>query len=198
MDRVTVINTLIEKCGYTRYLEIGCQQNISFDAIRAPHKVGVDPVRGGTIRTTSDKYFARTKDAFDVIFIDGDHHHAQVHRDIKNALAHLRPNGTIVMHDCLPPTLEYESVAYCHTAWRAFAQAREEQDLEAFCCDFDFGVGIVRQLPNSAPISLGKTMDDLTYDDLVANRATWMRPVNFETFLAKLEVPTWLTGPLFG
>lgn len=189
INRIDVINMLIESRGYKRYLEIGCQADIAFKAIKAPHKVGVDPVSGGTIRTSSDLYFATTTELFDLIFIDGDHHHAQVLRDIKNALFHLAPRGTIAMHDCLPPDAAHESLSLCGTAWRAFLQTRERPHLESFTCDFDYGVGIIRVHPNSAVVHSGRNVETLTYSDFLANRRTWMRPVNAGTFAKLIVTP---------
>ena len=52
--RTDVINSLIVGLGYSRYLEIGCQSNVNFDAVGAMRKVGVDPSSGGTVRMSSD------------------------------------------------------------------------------------------------------------------------------------------------
>ncbi len=184
MNRIDVLNLLIEKRGYRRYLEIGCETDDCFSRVTCPSKVGVDPVSGGTHRTTSDVFFAEARAAgerFDLIFVDGDHHHAQVLRDVENALATLAPGGCIVMHDCLPPapswaTPERMQNDWCGTAWRAFAKLRERPDLECVCGAFDCGVGIVRALPNSAPIVTGKSMAEMEWEDFVAHRSDWMRP----------------------
>jgi hypothetical protein len=53
---------------------------------------------------------------------------------------------------------------------------RERPDLDAIVGDFDYGVGLIRKVSNPLPITIGKTMDELTYADFVQNRALWMRP----------------------
>jgi hypothetical protein len=190
MDRMGVINALIQARGYRRYLEIGCQYDISFNAVQAPEKVGVDPVSGGTHRMTSDAFFALRHEPFDVVLIDGDHHHDQVFRDVGNALGLLAPGGAVVMHDCLPTNSRFEELDLCGTVWRAFAMMRERHELEAFTGDFDLGVGIVRKYPNSAPISLGgRSMDALTWSDFVTNRQAWMRPLPEDALLALIALP---------
>lgn|GEM_PF-3963401 len=78
--------------GYSKYLEIGCAGNDCFENINIPFKVGVDPSQGGTLRLTSDEYFALTTERFDLIFIDGLPYAAQVVRDVEHALNRLRPN----------------------------------------------------------------------------------------------------------
>jgi len=55
-----------------KYLEIGCFNDEVFDSVPLlkHQKVGVDPQKGGTLRLTSDAFFKKNKDIFNVIFID--------------------------------------------------------------------------------------------------------------------------------
>lgn len=71
-NRVAVINGLVARTGGRQcsYLEIDHNRNTAFDAICAAHKIGVDPVNGGTHRMTFDAFFAKNTDTFDVIFVD--------------------------------------------------------------------------------------------------------------------------------
>src|SRR5271168_4845465 len=93
-NRISVVNLLLADRPNGRYLEIGCADNVLFDAVMAADKVGVDPRRGGTHRMTSDAFFAAyAGPPFDVVFIDGLHLYPQVRRDLVNALAHLSPGG---------------------------------------------------------------------------------------------------------
>jgi hypothetical protein len=101
--RLELIQKLIDRTGATNYLEIGCDKDQIFKKIKNINKIGVDPVRGGTHRMTSDDYFRNHKDGvFEVIFIDGLHHYDQVTKDVNNALTRLTDNGYIVIHDLLP------------------------------------------------------------------------------------------------
>jgi hypothetical protein len=102
--RGALINYLIKRYQYTSYLEIGCYENATFRQINIPEKVGVDPRSGGTVRLTSDDYFNRLdpQSKFDIIFIDGLHTKEQVQKDVRNSVKHLSPDGTIVIHDCVP------------------------------------------------------------------------------------------------
>lgn len=192
MNRIEVVRLLLRARGYRRYLEIGCQNNVCFDAINAPLdvKIGVDPISGGTHRMTSDTFFSQNNEKFDLVFVDGDHHHAQALRDAEHALAALAPGGCLVMHDVLPGNLMYEGPFWCHTAWRAFAKLREHPQLDGVAGDFDHGVGVIRRGPNPTPIVLGKSLDALTYNDFVAHRAAWMRPVSFP-YLQALAAADW-------
>lgn len=180
MDRVQTVLGFVEMRGYRRYLEIGCEGNHTFAQVPIA-KIGVDPVSGGTHRMTSDEFFRHHGDesTFDIVFIDGDHHHDQVYRDVQNSLRCLRSGGVIVMHDCLPPDAQHESLGLCGTAWRAFAKLREDPNLECVVGDYDYGVGIVRVATNTAPVKV-PAMSEMTYAQFVQNRATWMRPVGWD------------------
>ena len=103
-SRYDVLSYLGGKYSYESYLEIGCAEDITFNKLRETFAVSlcVDPVNGGTHRMTSDDFFASNTRTFDIIFIDGLHEAHQVLKDINNALRFLKPNGTIVMHDCNP------------------------------------------------------------------------------------------------
>ena len=101
-NRVALVNRLIAVAGED-YLEIGCDADLLFKAAMAARKVGVDPRQGGTHRMTSNAWFAANPDrGFDVVFIDGLHLYPQVHRDIANALAVVRPGGFVAVHDMAP------------------------------------------------------------------------------------------------
>ena len=69
-----------------KYLEIGVFDNKVFNTIPLPinQKIGVDPLRGGTHRMTSDDFFKSNKQYFDVIFIDGLHSYDQCSNDYNN------------------------------------------------------------------------------------------------------------------
>ena len=69
--RTDVINNIIKKNNYKKYLEIGvfCARD-NFDKIKIEYKVGVDPGIGGrtdaTFTMTSDEFFELTNDKFDI------------------------------------------------------------------------------------------------------------------------------------
>ncbi len=88
------------------YLEIGCAEDTTFSRIKCKKKIGVDPIKGGTIRTTSNEYFASLPYdfKFDIVFIDGLHERLQVLKDVNNSLKNLEYGGVVIVHDCLPET----------------------------------------------------------------------------------------------
>src|SRR3990172_11673547 len=103
MMRWDVINFLISKYRYSRYLEIGVAAGETFDKVKCAIKHSVDPndVVPPTFKMTSDQFFAsRTSGvdplgaySYDIIFIDGLHERAQVIKDVDNSLAALSETG---------------------------------------------------------------------------------------------------------
>ena len=148
--RWDLIQFLIDKYEYSSYLEIGCDKDQSFSKIEISHKVGVDPISGGTIRKTSNDFFRTNKKKFDLIFIDGLHHYEQVIKDIDNAIDILNDNGHILVHDCLPRTIAHQAIpryrgSWNGDVWKAIVDLRTRKNLEVFTCEIDFGVGIIQK-----------------------------------------------------
>jgi predicted O-methyltransferase YrrM len=147
-SRIEVLQHLVTSKNYKTYLEIGCDKNQVFDKIIVDIKEGVDPNRGGTVRKTSDDFFADDNRKWDLIFIDGLHAYEQVARDVENAIARLNDNGTIVIHDMLPvresqatlvPTEKY----WLGDVWRLAFDLIERSDIKFNIFKFDFGCGII-------------------------------------------------------
>lgn len=92
-QRYDLLNFLIAKNRYSSYLEIGIDKGHNFAQINAERKIGVDPASVGFAEylMTSDAFFARNQEKFDLIFVDGLHLHEQVLRDVKNGLECLNP-----------------------------------------------------------------------------------------------------------
>lgn len=150
-NRVAVVNHLVAKIGPgCRYLEIGCDQDQLFAAVPLTWKIGVDPVRGGNRRLTSDAFFDSNTKNFDVIFIDGLHTYEQLHRDVDNALKCLRPGGFIAIHDLIPRSWKEEHVprlngAWTGDVWKVGAELAQSQGLDFRLISIDHGVGVVRR-----------------------------------------------------
>jgi Methyltransferase domain len=131
MDRHDVIQYLIDKKKYKRYLEIGVFKGEVFFSVKAMRKYAVDPafsftmqmryqvmlknpanIRARYFRKTSDVFFQEdapklfSKKKIDICFIDGMHEFEYALRDVENALQYLDEGGVIVLHDCNPLTAE--------------------------------------------------------------------------------------------
>ncbi len=171
-------NYTIQAHGYTSYLELGCASDVTFEHVICPRKVGVDCVKGGTIKMTTDDYFAKHDERFDMVFIDACHKHDFVMRDVRNSLKILSKGGIIMMHDCNPAIKmwENEDGRACGTAWRALVHLRMDADLDVIVSDYSHGTSLLRIGKNTNQLSGLKPMNELTYVDLDNNRSTWLNP----------------------
>jgi hypothetical protein len=187
MFRFDIINNLILKYKYSRYLEIGVKSNKNFDKIIIKHKYGVDPFprKSCSYVMTSDDFFKRNNEQFDIIFIDGLHIKEQVLRDINNSLSVLSIGGTIVVHDCNPlnkihalPTYDKNAAIWNGTTWEAFVELRmTRDDLDMCVVDTDHGCGIIRSgRQNKVPIQ------KITYELLEMNRKSLLNLIDVEEF----------------
>jgi hypothetical protein len=149
-NRVALVNLLVSKFGDPDYLEIGCAWNVLFDAVPATNKVGVDPERGGTERTTSDEFFARNRQKFDVIFIDGLHTYEQVREDVINALKCVKDGGWIALHDMLPGNWIDQHVpklslgAWNGDVWKVAFELATTEGIDFRILKIDNGVGVFK------------------------------------------------------
>lgn len=171
-NRFDIINFLASKYGYTTYLEIGIRNpEDCFDHIKVDIKMSVDPgfesaENKATYKFTSDEFFTMLESgsldipadySWDIIFVDGLHLSRQVRKDIDNSLRHLSEKGTIVVHDCTPPT-EHYARCYYHdfatpamaawngTVWKEIYRSRcERADVDICVVNRDWGCAVIRR-----------------------------------------------------
>lgn len=148
-NRLALINYLISHKRGTRYLEIGCDENQLFSAVPLADKIGVDPVKGGTHRMTSDAFFQKNASRFDLIFIDGLHTYEQVRRDVINAMKALAPGGWIALHDLVPRSWDEEHVPrvaghWTGDVWKVAIELAKTPGIAFRIVMIDYGVGLLR------------------------------------------------------
>jgi hypothetical protein len=127
MDRLDVIQRIIDRIKAKTYLEIGVKKGKVFLNVKARKKIAVDPQIKIDVKRkikfliknfsnffnvyhemTSDMFFEKYADhlqklqGVDAAFIDGLHTYEQSLKDIVNCLKFLKEDGIIVMHDCNP------------------------------------------------------------------------------------------------
>ncbi len=126
MDRMFVIQEIINKMRARVYLEVGVHKGECFLRIRARKKMAVDPQILISLKRkqkyyirnpynffskyyhmSSDDFFRRhntflSRRGLDVVFIDGLHTYEQSLRDVQNSLKYLNDGGVVIMHDCNP------------------------------------------------------------------------------------------------
>lgn len=192
MQRWDLLNRLIRERNYASYLEIGCHQDTTFQAVECAGKVGVDPLRGGTLRLTSDLFFAQNDRTFDLIFIDGLHTFAQSLCDVCNSLNVLNPEGAIVVHDCLPETELQQSPtlqpgAWTGEVWKTMAIVRTWPHVDAAVLDADWGLGVILPRPNTSRL---RVLPELTWETYRSRGQELLRVVDLpglEAFLPEDE-----------
>ena len=189
IKRWDLIQNIIDKKKYDNYLEIGCDKDQSFSKIKVKNKIGVDPVSGGNIRSTSDQFFSSNTSKFDIIFIDGLHHYEQVIKDVNNSLKILNDNGFILLHDCLPRSIAHQAIpryrgSWNGDVWKALVELRTRSDLDTYTCQIDFGVGIVQKKKNTEILSIEKkNFKLLKFSDYYYNFNSFMRVIDYKKAL---------------
>ena len=187
-SRIDLIQYIIENKNYKTYLEIGCHNNEVFDKISI-EKIGVDPVSGGNYRGLSDDFFKENKINFDCIFIDGLHEYDQVKRDIVNSIKVLNKNGMIILHDCLPPSINHQRVprtrySWNGDVWKAIVEARTWDHVNTYTVLADQGLGVIKQEQNTEKLDLKNTsFKNLKFKFFYENYNKIMRTISYEDFL---------------
>ncbi len=183
MHRWDAVNIICDRLEADNYLEIGLSDGQTMRRVRAKRKWGVDPAHQPDgiqhahyfSQTTSDEFFSRCQEAFDVVFIDGWHEAVQAYRDVQNAIAHLTPRGAILLHDCNPHTEAMQRVPpvqgeWTGDVWRTIARIRSEGEHTARVVADDYGIGVVIPRRPEPPIVLGKPWTELGWADLSLRR----------------------------
>ena len=162
------ISQTIMKKGYENcnYLEIGCFDNKAFDTIPLPleQKIGVDPLRGGTHRMTSDVFFSNNKKKFDVIFIDGLHSYDQCSKDCTNSINFLNEDGIIILHDMMPRHKTEESPKFSGDVWKVAFELCQSENVKFVIANIDQGVGLLKTTTNPNYIKQPKIKDKVFND----------------------------------
>ena len=190
--RYDIINKIIIKKNYTSYLEIGCFKDETFNQINIKKKVGVDPASGGNLRMTSDQFFKDNKEKFDLIFIDGLHVYEQVIKDIFNSIKVLKENGIILVHDCLPRKLWYQtptrmSDTWNGDVWKAIVECRTLENIDTYTCLADEGIGVIKLQKNNNPLNLKlSNFKNLKYKEYYTNRESLMNIITVEKLINQI------------
>jgi hypothetical protein len=124
MNRLNVLQKIIDAIGAKTYLEIGVRNANIIRRIKVQNKFGVDPAINFSKKTMikkrlglldfkmieveSDVFFSQYANklfkpqGIDVAFVDGLHEYQQAFRDVNHCLQYLNDGGLIIMHDCNP------------------------------------------------------------------------------------------------
>ena len=185
-SRIDIIQKIIIREKYKNYLEIGCDNDENFSKITIENKVGVDPLKGGTMRMTSDEFFKNNNKEFDLIFLDGLHTYEQTINDINNSLKFIREKGVIIIHDCLPKKIWNQIVprVYGHwngDVWKAIVHSRTYDYADTYTCVADHGLGIIFKRKNRDQLKLEeKNFKNLKFADYYKNHKKFMNLIYYK------------------
>jgi SAM-dependent methyltransferase len=194
MTRTEIINYILDRFLLSEsYLEIGVSNGENFKKVNSEYKIGVDPDpnSAATLKMTSDDFFEKNLDFYDLIFIDGLHTQEQTKKDIENSLNCLRDGGIIVCHDMNPSkkerqTEEFNGSIWNGTCWKALVQLRQERDdLRVWTIDEDYGCSVIIKTDIKQPL-LSKDIQ-LTYETLEKHRKKLLNLITFEEFATILH-----------
>src|SRR3954463_9528513 len=88
---------------------------------------------------------------YDIVLVDSFHTYDVSYRDLADALRILTDRGTVVVHDCLPPTedlvgRDWTPGSWCGVTFMAYIDfLNDHPELAYTTVDADFGCGIVRK-----------------------------------------------------
>ena len=184
--RTKIIQEIINHRNYKSYLEVGCDNDENFSKIQIANKIGIDPLKGGTLRMTSDEFFIKNDQSFDIIFLDGLHTYEQTIKDIDNGLKFLNTNGVIIIHDCLPKKIWNQIVPrlYGHwngDVWKAIVHSRTYDLADTYTCIADHGLGVIFKRKNRNKLDIKQTnFKKLKFADYYKNHHQYMNVIKYE------------------
>ena len=188
-SRSEIIQKIIDSKKYKNYLEVGCDKDENFSKINVEKKIGVDPLKGGTLRMTSDDFFKKNNEKFDLIFLDGLHTYEQTIKDIDNSLKFLNDHGVVIIHDCLPKKIWNQIVprVYGHwngDVWKAIVHSRTYSYADTYTCIADHGLGIIFKRKNRDLLELKKDFKNLKFSEYYYNHKKFMNPISYENLFS--------------
>ena len=143
---------------------------------------------------TSDEFFKKNKDLFDLIFLDGLHTYEQTIKDIDNSLRIISEHGAIFIHDCLPKKIWNQVVPriYGHwngDVWKAIVHARTYDYADTYTCIADHGIGIIFKRKNLNILKLEENdFKNLRFSDYFNHHKKFMNLINYKDINKIFEI----------
>ena len=179
MQKYDIVNALVAKNKYTKYLEI-CTlttgrrfSRIDQKPLHWRHRLLYccpESFQDGdeiTFRTKdqSIEHLLDAQSPYDLIFLDSFHTFECSLRDLQLALTLLRPAGTIVVHDCCPPSREVCTPAFRTGSWFGLSYCAyiefvlSDPRLVYYTVDTDCGCGVIKRLLPGHTSGTGKNAE---------------------------------------
>jgi hypothetical protein len=115
-----VLKILFHTQKFESFLELGVAGGRLKNIVMPAKYVGVDTTmsEAATHVMSTDEFFERNQDTFDMIFVDADHRYEQARKDLMSSMQILNEHGIIACHDTQPASEMDLSVAYCLDSYR--------------------------------------------------------------------------------
>ena len=91
---------------------------------------------------TTDEFFDKNSEKFDIIFIDANHNYEYVVRDFNNSIDHA--TQWILMHDMIPPNETYSTPHRCFNAFRVLYHMLSFENFEIYPMSCNFGFTLIK------------------------------------------------------
>ena len=137
--------------------------------------------------------FSTNNKKFDLIFIDGLYHYEQVKKDIINSINALNGKGIILMHDCLPRDYYYQAVPRSQydwngDTWKAFLEFRVKENVDAYCCYADQGIGIIIKRKNRNKLNIvSKNFKKFDFNTFASNYREYLNLINYDELIQIID-----------
>ena len=173
MKKFEIVNALIAKHGYNRYLEIStpttglCFGRVDQSSLHWRHRLVYRCPAGFrdgceiTFRSEDENISHLLNAAMrcDIIFVDSYHTFECSLRDLHYALDRLSPGGAIVVHDCCPKNKSLCGPSFRPGSWFGVTYCAyiefilSHTDLAYYTVDTDCGCGVIKKLsPDQATV----------------------------------------------
>lgn len=124
------------------YLELGIHNNINFNTITCKTKMSVDTNGRAIFTGTTDQFFEKNVDLFDIIFIDANHDYSFVLNDFNNSVDISRE--WIILHDMIPPNKEHTRAGLCSDSYKLLYYIKNNTQFEIYTLDSNFGLTFIK------------------------------------------------------
>ena len=114
----------------------------NFRNIMCKDKISVDINGNATFTMTTDKFFSNNTQNFDIIFIDADHDHRSVIKDLNNSLLYARLY--IFLHDMYPMLPEHAVPSACGDSYKLLYYLVKKTNFVVKTLNSDSGLTLLR------------------------------------------------------
>jgi len=169
------------------YLELGLNCGSNFASLLIDNKTSVDinyQQMKPTYLMSTDQFFERNNDKYDLIYIDADHEYNQVIKDYNNCNDCITKDGIIFLHDLYPPNEDHTQPQLCYNSYKILNYFIDN-NYDILVNTDDYGACAVF---NSQKIDLLKFDHNITYRQLTEKFATNINLLkSYDMFLQKYK-----------